>query len=261
MFIKNKSNLVFFLSIIASAIFWCLDAIIDALFFEEDSTIFESIFLPENHEIYMRGIVLLLFIIVAFITRKLLVQQEAISQELEKHKHNLEGIVHERTEELEKLATIDDLTQIYNRRKFFDLAQSEIDRSTRYQNPLSVIMIDIDHFKDINDQHGHHIGDQTLRLFSKTILSLIRNTDVFGRLGGEEFALILPETPKQAAKEFAERIRQCIANEKFPNIEHMTICLGITQLYADDSSNAIFNRADIALYAAKNDGRNKVVSA
>ena len=260
MFIKNKSNLILSSAILASAIFWCLDGMIDALFFETDESVLESIFAPDAHEIYMRSIVLLLFLIVAFFARVLLLQQEHISRDLEKHKNNLQGLVEMRTEQLEKLASIDDLTQIYNRRKFFELADYEIERNTRYQHPLSIIMIDVDHFKKINDRFGHQVGDTTLQLFSKIILQTIRITDVFGRVGGEEFALVLPETPKQAAKEFAERLRLCIENEKFPSIGKITICLGVTEFSNDDTKDSIFNRADIALYAAKESGRNKVVT-
>ena len=258
---KNKSNLVLYLAVLASIVFWLLDALIDTLFFDGDESLFESIFQPTTHEIYMRSTVLILFLIVSYIARILLKQQEKISHELENHKYNLEELVAKRTEQLEKLATIDDLTQIYNRRKFFEMAKYEIERDERYQHPLSVIMIDIDHFKDVNDLHGHQAGDQTLQIISKAILSIIRTTDIFGRIGGEEFSIVLPETSKQDAKNLAERIRVCIENETFPGIGNLTVCLGVTQLFSDDRLNSIFNRADIALYAAKNGGRNRVISA
>jgi len=259
--LKN-SNIILALGILASAVFWCLDAAIDVYFFgDEDDSLLESIFSPGNHELYMRGIVLFLFLLTSFIARSLLKQQELISRDLEKHKNNLQGLVEMRTEQLEKLATIDDLTQILNRRKFFELARYEIIRNDRHQHPLSVIMIDIDHFKKINDIHGHQAGDQTLQLLTRTITDIVRTTDIFGRIGGEEFALVLPETDKLAAKELAERIRQCIENTIFPAIEHITISLGVTQYYTDDNSSTIFNRVDVALYAAKESGRNKVVVA
>lgn len=111
------------------------------------------------------------------------------------------------------------------------------------------------------DSYGHQVGDITLQLFSKIIFDSIRETDVFGRIGGEEFALVLPETSKEAAREFAERIRSIFENEKFPEVEKVTISLGVTQFYTDDTSDSIFSRADIALYAAKESGRNKIVVA
>ena len=259
---KNNSNTILALAILASAVFWCLDATIDVVFFgDEDDSILESIFLPETHELYMRGIVLFLFLIVSFYARGLLIKQEGTSVELEKHKNNLQGLVDMRTEQLETLATIDDLTQIYNRRKFFELAKEEIARNSRYKHGLTIIIIDIDHFKKINDLHGHQMGDKTLKHLTSTISSLIRNTDIFGRIGGEEFSLILPETSKQATKEFAERMRACIENARPPNIERITISMGVTQVYDDDTYESAFSRADIALYAAKNNGRNCIVSA
>ena len=259
---KNNPNTILALAILASLVFWCLDATIDVVFFgDEDDSILKSIFFPNTHELYMRSIVLLLFLIFSSYARGLLIKQEATSKELEKHKNNLQGLVNIRTEQLETLATIDDLTQIYNRRKFFELANKEISRNARYKHDLTMIIIDIDHFKKINDLHGHQIGDEVLKRLTSTISSLIRDTDIFGRIGGEEFSLILPETPKQAAKEFAERMRRCIANEKYPNIESITISMGLTQLYDDDTYESAFSRADIALYAAKNSGRNCIVSA
>lgn len=260
--IKNSSNITFTIGIIAGFLFWLLDAVIDVVFFsDEDNTIFKSIFAPEAHELYMRGIVLILFFITSLITRTLVIKQEKISLELEKHRNNLQGLVEMRTEQLEKLATIDDLTQIYNRRKLYELTGYEIERSLRYKHPLSVIMIDIDHFKQINDIHGHDIGDQTIQSLSNTISDIIRKTDIFGRVGGEEFMLVLPDTDLKAAKEFAERIRLCVENEKFNMVEHITISLGVTQCVEQDNIHPLFKRADSALYTAKNHGRNCVVSA
>jgi diguanylate cyclase (GGDEF)-like protein len=122
-------------------------------------------------------------------------------------------------------------------------------------------MIDIDHFKEINDRFGHQAGDSTLQHVAKSIFDNIRTTDIFGRIGGEEFAIVLPETSKQAAADFAEKIRQLIEEEKFPGVDQVTICLGVTQCYENDTSSSLFSRADVALYAAKNAGRNRVVAA
>ena len=261
MYFKNSNTVVVY-GIITSVSLWCFDAFIDIIFFSDsDTSIIKSIFFSNGHEIYMRIFIISSIILFTLVTRSLLLKQEDINRELEYHKDNLEKIINERTAELEKLATIDDLTQIYNRRKFFELSKFEIDRHLRYKNPLSLIMIDIDFFKDINDRFGHQAGDKTLQAFSKIILSLIRNTNIFGRIGGEEFAILLPDTSKQDAKKIAERIRKSIFNEKSRFIEHITISLGVTEFYPDDTSNSIFHRADIALYAAKSDGRNKVVTA
>lgn len=146
---KNSSNYVFAISIFAGFLFWIIDAAIDIAFFGDgDESITESIFAPEAHELYMRSIVLVLFFITSLLTRALIVKQQKISLELEKHRNNLQGLVEMRTEQLEKLATIDDLTQIYNRRKVYELTGYEIERCLRYKHPLSIIMIDIDYFKN-----------------------------------------------------------------------------------------------------------------
>ncbi len=261
MIFKNKSNFVLALGLIAGFAFWVFDGTVDAFFFQKNKTVLENIFSSDAHEIYMRVIVLILFLIVAFITRILLKQQEKINFDLEQHKNNLESLVATRTDELEKLATIDDLTQIYNRRKLYELTGFEIERSLRYKHPLSVIMIDIDHFKKINDNYGHDIGDQALQILTSTISNLIRAADIFGRIGGEEFVLILPDTDMKSAKEFAERIRLCIENEKFPAVNHITISLGVTQCIEKDKVHPLFKRADTALYTAKNNGRNRVASS
>lgn len=259
---KNSSNFVFAVGIIAGFLFWFLDATIDVVYFGDgNENIFESIFSPETHELYMRGIVLFLFFITSLLARALLIKQKNISQELEKHRNNLQGLVEMRTEQLEKLATTDDLTQVYNRRKLYELAGYEIERSLRYKHPLSIIMIDIDNFKKINDNFGHDIGDQTLKKLTTLISNTIRATDIFGRIGGEEFILVLPDTNRKDAKEFAERLRASVEKEAFPMVEHMTISLGVTQCGEEDKINHLFKRVDIALYTAKNDGRNRVVSA
>ena len=261
---SDYSKLVLALGVLASAIFWCLDATIDVLFFadgEEDETILGSIFSPSAHELYMRGIVVLLFTITSIIARNLIHTQEKTNQELNKHKNNLQGLVEMRTEQLEKLATIDDLTQVYNRRKIYELAGYEIDRSIRYKHPLSVIMIDIDHFKKINDSYGHDIGDKILQQVCDSISAIIRKPDIFGRVGGEEFMLLLPETSGDDASDFAERIRTTIEQKEFETVKNVTISLGVTECVEEDNILPLFKRADNALYTAKNDGRNRVVSA
>ena len=258
---QKNPNLILYLGILAAVVFWLLDAFIDVTFFEKEEEFLESVFEPGNHELYMRGIVLLLFVIVTFYARHLLKKQQDISTELEHHKENLEDEVKQRTEELERLATTDELTQVYNRRKLYELADYEIERSIRYKQPLSLLVLDIDHFKRINDNHGHDIGDKVLVLFSKTIMNMIRQPDIFGRVGGEEFVLILPSTDLEKAISFAERIRQSIEEETFPEIGNITISIGVTECIEDDKIHPLFKRADNALYDAKNSGRNKVISA
>src|SRR5690242_16752346 len=114
----------------------------------------------------------------------------------------------QRSRDLEKLAAIDPLTGISNRRQFESLARAELGRSQRYMRPLSLLMIDIDHFKQVNDRFGHEAGDRVLKFLANVLISAKRASDVVGRIGGEEFAILLPETSKEAALVIAERLRQ-----------------------------------------------------
>lgn len=167
-------------------------------------------------------------------------------------------------QELERLATTDPLTGVYNRRYFMDYATKEFLRSLRYSHTFSVIQMDIDHFKKINDTYGHSIGDEVLKAFTANCLEVLRDCDVLGRMGGEEFSIILPETALSGALIVAERFRQANAELKVyvdDRIVHFTVSIGVTHLRQDDAGlEAVLRRADEALYLAKNGGRNKVVS-
>lgn len=259
--IKAKHNRIIFIGIFASAAFWFLDAFIDVTFFEKDEELVESLFQPGAHEIYMRSTVLLLFLAVTIYARKMLIQLENLNKELYSHKENLEEQVTIRTEQLEKLATTDDLTQAYNRRKVYDMAEHELLRTSRYKYDLSILILDIDHFKRINDNHGHDIGDKTLTQFAQNVKNMIRQTDIFGRIGGEEFIIILPSTSIAEAKTFAERIREFIAISEYPTVGKITVSIGGAEFTDGDDIESLVKRADDALYEAKNNGRNRVIAA
>jgi len=162
------------------------------------------------------------------------------------------------------LANIDPLTKSLTRRHFFNIAESEFMRFTRYRRPLSVLVIDADSFKEINDTHGHHAGDIVLRSLSLVALEQKRAQDTFGRLGGEEFGLILPETGLEQAKIVADRIQT--AWEKTPSIMdgmliHSTVSVGVAEAGVDDKTfDDVLRRADLRMYKAKEQGRNQVVS-
>lgn len=166
-------------------------------------------------------------------------------------------------EQFKKQANTDPLTELYNRRFFIEQAEKEFNRTCRHNNSLSLISFDIDHFKNINDQYGHPAGDQVLIQLAKALQPVIRNEDVLARIGGEEFSLLLPETPVDIANQVAERIRQTLAKliikGDFQGEITMTVSLGVTSLKAeDDSFEQLFKRADKALYNAKNNGRDQV---
>jgi len=162
------------------------------------------------------------------------------------------------------LANIDPLTKSLTRRHFFNIAESEFMRFARYRRPLSVLVIDVDDFKRVNDMYGHHAGDIVLRSFSLVALEQKRAQDTFGRLGGEEFGLILPETTLEHAVIVAERIRK-VWEETPSNMDgrpiHSTVSIGVAEANAGDTSfDHVLRRADLMMYKAKEQGRNQVVS-
>jgi diguanylate cyclase (GGDEF)-like protein len=166
--------------------------------------------------------------------------------------------------EIRKLASTDSLTGINNRRSFMENATKEFFRSKRYQSTLSLLMLDIDHFKNINDLYGHHIGDVGLKTFTTVCQDILRNNDIFGRLGGEEFSILLVETSLEDAEQVAERLRSKVADSI---ICHGTVrftlqvSIGLTQLTKEDATiEEVIMRADKALYESKNQGRNRVTS-
>ncbi|PGH54110.1 hypothetical protein CRT60_30270 [Azospirillum palustre] len=170
--------------------------------------------------------------------------------------------------ELRRMATTDPLTGLNNRRRFLELAEVEMARLRRYGRPVSVLMLDIDRFKAINDSHGHAIGDRALVRLAEICRGELRDTDHIGRLGGEEFAIILPETPLAAAGEVAERLRHRLALADVPldPADHgqgcirMTVSIGVAMSGEDDACiERALGRADRALYEAKAAGRNRVV--
>jgi diguanylate cyclase (GGDEF)-like protein/PAS domain S-box-containing protein len=167
------------------------------------------------------------------------------------------------TEELEKQAHSDYLTGLANRRHFLELAENELARTVRYGRQLSILMLDVDRFKQVNDTYGHKIGDLVLRKLSVLCLGALRSVDVVGRMGGEEFAVLLPETAIESALEAAERLRSTIADAHVTLAGglplHFTVSVGVATLDDQDANiDVLLNQADQALYRAKNEGRNRV---
>jgi diguanylate cyclase (GGDEF)-like protein len=163
---------------------------------------------------------------------------------------------------IERLAITDSLTDVYNRRHLFVLGQREFNRARRFNRPLSVIFIDIDHFKEVNDHYGHRAGDQVLTLIARTIQEHIRDIDVMGRYGGEEFLLLIPEVNRESSRHIAERIRtsveKALRKSRFSK-PPITISLGVVELTDDiPTLSALVASADAAMYDAKRSGRNRV---
>jgi diguanylate cyclase (GGDEF)-like protein len=171
---------------------------------------------------------------------------------------NVENAYHE---EIYRLTTIDGLTQIFNKRYFMEILEREISRSHRYRRELSLIIFDIDHFKRINDTHGHLAGDHVLRHLATTVKNNIRREDLFARYGGEEFAIVLPEIDLPGARYIADKLRKLVEATQFRFEETdmpLTISLGIAACGEDVNEPAQFIKlADEKLYEAKQSGRNR----
>ncbi|MCU7812860.1 MAG: GGDEF domain-containing protein, partial [Candidatus Thiodiazotropha sp. (ex Notomyrtea botanica)] len=172
----------------------------------------------------------------------------------------------ETEEKLKQQATHDSLTGLYNRKELETRLTREIARCVRYNHRLSVFMLDIDHFKEVNDKHGHQTGDTVLTNLASLFDRSIRKSDYAARYGGEEFVIVLSETPLNQAKDLAERLRQQVANHPIRlegnEVIKLTISIGVAT-YPDhaESWKALLKAADMAMYAAKKAGRNQVKTA
>jgi diguanylate cyclase (GGDEF)-like protein len=165
---------------------------------------------------------------------------------------------------IEELAELDELTGSFNRRCIMRMLDDEIARAHRGRTPCSIALIDLDWFKRINDAYGHPSGDEVLRTFAITVFANIRHIDKFGRYGGEEFLLVLPDTPDDAAARILDRLRAIIADLDWSAFSHgmrVTISAGVATLNPNEIPDAFLARADSALYAAKAPGRNRIASA
>lgn len=181
-----------------------------------------------------------------------------LQKELKKLNETLEQKVDDRTEELKRIASTDPLTTLMNRRAFYIQAEVIFQKSIRYQRNISMLMMDIDYFKQFNDNYGHAVGDTVLIAVANNIKSICRETDLPARVGGEEFMILLEEADTNEAVMIAERLRQAISKINIPQIEaNITVSIGISTLEADvELLDELILRADKAMYVAKNNGRN-----
>ncbi len=171
--------------------------------------------------------------------------------------------LNELLQKLRELATVDDLTKVYNRRQMLELAQRELLTARRHGRPLSLMIMDIDHFKRFNDNYGHQAGDEVLISTAKTCRESLRITDILGRYGGEEFVAIFPDTWPAVAVEIVNQLRIKLSEMKVPygeNLFSMTASFGVsgTDIVKEETIDDLLRKADIALYRAKDSGRNRV---
>lgn len=187
------------------------------------------------------------------------------NEQLRRLNAELESIVAERTRELveknrelEVLSVTDRLTGLYNRRKLDEVLEEELVRCRRYGVEFAVVIMDIDHFKRINDSHGHHVGDVVLQEMAAILRERTRDADALARLGGEEFVIVCRHASLDGAVDTAGRIRVAIAGHEFPGVGHVTASFGVAACCDNDTAETIVTRADAALYRAKGAGRNRV---
>jgi diguanylate cyclase len=160
-------------------------------------------------------------------------------------------------DELARLANTDELTKLANRRRITEVIEYELLRYSRYGHPFSIIVFDIDHFKNVNDRFGHSVGDKILVALATRTKEVLREADTLGRWGGEEFMVILPETPFEEALQKANSLCSNVAATPLFAEHAITISCGVTSLTTGDTADTLFQRADVALYAAKRRGRNR----
>lgn len=172
--------------------------------------------------------------------------------------HEKEAALRTAVKRLEQLASTDELTGAWNRRQFDEVVDRELDRSRRYGHPLSLMMLDLDLFKTINDKHGHAEGDRVLQHVAECIRGALRRSDSLTRWGGEEFVVLMPDTGISNAAVLAERVRAAIAAYSIEGFGSVTVSIGVAKAVASESRDQWVERADAALYRAKNAGRNRV---
>ena len=182
----------------------------------------------------------------------------AINETLENRLVQRTEELKEATDKLEVLSTTDSLTDTHNRYSIMKILDLEVDRAKRYNNPLTIFMYDIDHFKRVNDTHGHKVGDDVLYALTKVIKKTLRDIDIVGRYGGEEFLVIMPSTLLHDSIDVAQRVCETVSEHKFKTVPQITISIGLVELQRDETMDMLFTRADKLLYKSKNSGRNRV---
>jgi diguanylate cyclase (GGDEF)-like protein len=219
--------------------FWFFDAAVDTYIFE-GGDLRDLLLMPDLQEAWMRLLGMALIIGSSLYARRYIL-------ELERMKGKLRG-----------LATTDSLTQAYNRAMYDEIITLEMERAKRFVHPLSMLMFDLDNFKDVNDNYGHATGDIVLKKVADIIRAHTRKINLLVRWGGDEFIVIPVETALDGAAVLSERLRQAIEFHTFEKVGKLTASFGVVQIREDDTEVTILKRLDDALYKAKNGGGNRV---
>lgn len=251
-FNMEDANKVRWLGLVLGALFWLGDALVDTVFFNPGVSYRQAFLAPQPMELYMRLVVVLLLPAFAFYAAYLLERAARIEQQLRASNDQLETL----RQDLEQQSVIDTLTGCFNRRKFVRRLDEAIAHAERHQHLFALLMIDVDHFKQVNDEYGHHAGDRVLQGVCDGVRSVVRSTDQLFRLGGDEFALLAMISGSHDAEILAEKIRQAVASHDFQEVSGVTVSLGVACFRQFDTDEKLYVRADAALYEAKRNGRN-----
>lgn len=246
---------------------WVADAFVDVYVLGEEQDLVSNILMPDElTELWMRTLVVVVFLIMGFFSQHLLRKHAKLDRALLEYQKKLEEMVDERTrklvsktKELEVLATTDSLTGLFNRRKFNSILEHEMKRFARYEQPLCLLLVDIDRFKSINDDYGHDVGDKAIIELANILNTGVRRSDCVARWGGEEFLLLNIEIDEQQAYQVAEKLRKEISQTNFKTVGKLSVSIGVAPIKDKDSAESLLKRVDQALYAAKNNGRDRVV--
>lgn len=208
--------------------------------------------------LYLGGaLALLVIVMVGAIALRFATLSRALQREVDHRQHTEQQLLTSNSA-LERLANTDRLTGLWNRLKFEEVAHQEVSRADRYDYPLSLVFFDLDHFKNINDQHGHEIGDQVLCRLAKLVSGHLRESDSLCRWGGEEFLILMPHTDRQQAGHLAEKLRELVNRAQLLDQQPISASFGIAQLQRGEMLRDLVRNADAALYRAKQLGRNRV---
>lgn len=236
-------------------LFWLVDGAIDVYLFEEGESLLDGLIALAPVELYMRLLVSVLFILFGLYAAIMLDRAERTGYALRESNAQLEKM----KSELERLVVVDPLTGVFNRRKFHDVLDRAVSNAVRHGHRFALLMIDIDHFKHINDTFGHQVGDDVLRSACERINGTVRSTDQLFRVGGEEFCLLASVAADEDVAPLAEKLRKVVAEQPFPVAGKITASIGIAHFREGDTQEALYARADDAMYQAKRKGRNCVV--